>query len=100
MHGFGVTVLRVLNQKHHEERDDCRGGVDDQLPGVREMKSRSGDQPNKNYQNGATKCPGAAEQDGGPMCEDAECVTNDAKEIPLLLICLRFFSPGMIRHVT
>jgi len=35
-----MAVLCVLNQKHHEKRDDCRGGVDDQLPGIGKMKSR------------------------------------------------------------
>src|SRR6185369_7027633 len=32
--GFGIPVLRVLDQEHHEKRDDRRTGVDDQLPGV------------------------------------------------------------------
>ena len=29
-----VAVLRVLDQEHHQERDDRRAGVDDELPGV------------------------------------------------------------------
>src|SRR4029453_13174038 len=60
MHGLGVTILCVLNQKHHEEGDDCRSGVDDQLPRVREMKRRSGDKPDENDKNGPAKRPGAA----------------------------------------
>src|SRR5215468_496971 len=100
MHCFGVTVLRVLNQKHHEERDDCRGGVDDQLPGVREMKSRSGDEPNKNYQNGAAKGPGAAKQEGRTLRERPEHVADSAKKIALLLAFLCFLDPGFVRHVT
>ena len=43
MHRFGVAVLRVLNQEDHQESDDGGGGVDDQLPGIGEMKSRAGD---------------------------------------------------------
>ena len=62
VHCFGVTVLRVLNQKHHQERHDCRGGINDELPGVGEMKRRSGDNPDENDKNGAAKCPGAAKQ--------------------------------------
>src|SRR5215813_12555756 len=100
MHCFGVTVLGVLNQKHHEERDDCRGGVDDQLPGVRKMECGSRKQPNDNDKHSSTKRPGAAEHDGGPMCENAECVTNDAKKIALLLVMFKFFCLGSIRHVT
>ena len=31
---LGVSILRVLNDEHHEERDDHSRGVDDELPGV------------------------------------------------------------------
>ena len=41
--GRAVPVLGVLDQEHHEEGDDRRAGVDDQLPGVR--KSNSGPRP-------------------------------------------------------
>jgi hypothetical protein len=34
MHRFGVPILGVLNQEYHEEGDNGRGGVDDQLPRV------------------------------------------------------------------
>src|SRR5206468_3356912 len=49
MHCLSVAVLRVLNQKDHQKRDDCRGGVDDQLPGIGEMKHRTGQEPDKDY---------------------------------------------------
>src|SRR5262249_28363903 len=100
MHCLGVTVLGVLNQKHHEERDDCRGGIDDQLPGVREMKSRVGDEPNKNYQNGAAKGPGAAKQDGRTLRERPERVSDSAKKIALWLAFLCFPGMSFVRHVT
>jgi len=32
--GLGVAVLGVLNQKYHQESDDRRAGVDDELPGI------------------------------------------------------------------
>ena len=33
-----VTILRVLDDEDHEERDDGRAGVDDQLPGIGVVK--------------------------------------------------------------
>jgi len=36
---FGVTILGVLNQKYHQECDNGGSCVDDQLPGIGEMKS-------------------------------------------------------------
>src|SRR5436190_23325229 len=41
LNGFGVAVLSALNQEHHQERDDRRGGVDHQLPRVAETEIRS-----------------------------------------------------------
>ena len=32
MEGLGIPVLCILNEKDHEKRDDCRAGVDHQLP--------------------------------------------------------------------
>ena len=42
---LGVAVLGVLNQEHHQEGDDRRPGVDDQLPGVGPAEQRPGDRP-------------------------------------------------------
>jgi len=36
--GNVVMVLCVLDQKHHEKRNDGHGGVDDQLPRIVVMK--------------------------------------------------------------
>src|SRR5207245_2395705 len=47
MNRFGVAVLRVLNQKHHQKSDDGRGGVDDQLPRIGEMKSGASHEPDE-----------------------------------------------------
>ena len=38
MEGFGVTVLSVLNEKDHQERNDRRARIHDELPRVREVK--------------------------------------------------------------
>lgn len=35
---FGISVLGVLNEEHHEKRDDGRARVDDQLPSVAELE--------------------------------------------------------------
>src|SRR5262245_2709072 len=43
--GLGVAVLGVLDQKDHQERDDGRACVDDELPRVAEMKHRPRDHP-------------------------------------------------------
>ena len=47
MHRFRIASLGVLNQEDHEESDDCGASVDDQLPGIREVKERAADDPNE-----------------------------------------------------
>src|SRR3954451_5358013 len=39
--GPRLPVLGVLNEKHDQERDDRRAGVDHELPGVRESDRRA-----------------------------------------------------------
>jgi hypothetical protein len=48
INGFRVTVLRVLDEEYHEEGDDGRASIDNELPGVREVKCRAGQSPNAN----------------------------------------------------
>ncbi len=38
VHGFGVAVLGVLDQEHHQKCDDRRAGINDQLPRVGVME--------------------------------------------------------------
>ena len=38
MNGHAILVLALLNEKDHQERDDGRARVDDQLPAIGEMK--------------------------------------------------------------
>ena len=38
---FGVPILRVLNDEDHQEGHEGRRGIDDELPGVGEMISRT-----------------------------------------------------------
>src|SRR5262249_24057368 len=42
---LAVAVLRVLNDEHHQEGDDRRTGVDDQLPTVGVIEQRAGQGP-------------------------------------------------------
>jgi hypothetical protein len=43
-----VAVLRRLYQEDHQERDDCRAGVDDELPGVAKAELGARDRPDEN----------------------------------------------------
>src|SRR5436305_12485810 len=98
MHGFGVPILGVLNQKYHKESDNGRGGVDDQLPRVGEMKSGASEEPDGNHKHSSSKCPGAAENHGGMARENAKCVADDTKEIAFLFVFLWFFDLGFIQR--
>jgi hypothetical protein len=40
-----ITVLGRLDEKDHQEGDDGRAGIDDQLPGIRIIECRSGHGP-------------------------------------------------------
>jgi len=88
MHCLGVTVLGVLNQKHHEECDDSRGRVNDKLPRVGKVKGWTRQDPNEDSKHGRSKRPGAAKQDGRTLRKTPESVADDAKEIALALVFL------------
>jgi len=45
LNGVTIAILGILNQKYHQERDDRRACVDDQLPRVAELKYRPCDAP-------------------------------------------------------
>jgi hypothetical protein len=57
MDRFRVPVLRVLNEKHHQKCNDRCPGIDDQLPGVRIMKNRTGKAPHDNDGDRDQKSP-------------------------------------------
>jgi len=56
---LGFFVLGPLNEEDHQERDDGRTGIDDQLPRVRKMERRPGHQPNGNNGDSSCKSPTA-----------------------------------------
>jgi len=35
---FGISILRILNEKDHEESNNRRPGINNELPGIRVMK--------------------------------------------------------------
>ncbi len=86
MHRFGVAVLGVLDQEHHQKSDDGRGGIDDELPRIGKMKSGAGEQPNGNYQDGPGESPRAAEQDSGSARKDTKSVAHDAEDVSFVLV--------------
>jgi hypothetical protein len=100
MNCFGVAVLRILNQEYHQEGDNGRGGVDDQLPGVGKMKSGASEEPDSNHKHSSSKCPGAAENHGRMARENTEHVADDAKEIAFLLAFSQFLDLGFIQRAT
>src|SRR5438874_6560897 len=38
MSRFGIAVLRILNEKDHQESNNCRSGINNELPGIGVMK--------------------------------------------------------------
>ena len=92
MHRLGVAVLCVLNQEDHQEGDDRRTGIDDQLPDVGKMKGRSGQRPDDDDQNGAAKSPRASQDHGRTAREYPKRIANEAKNIALSFVLFKFFS--------
>src|SRR2546421_8481383 len=61
---LGIAVLRVLDQKHHEKRDDGRRGIDHQLPCVAEMEDRTAERPEHHRSARDEKCHRSSGQYG------------------------------------
>src|SRR6185503_16207433 len=51
LHRRAIAVLAVLDQEHHQEGDDGRAGVDNQLRGIREFEDRPGHRPDDDHQH-------------------------------------------------
>ena len=100
MDSFGVAVLRILNQKHHQKRNDGRGRVNDELPCVGKMKRGSGNEPDANDKHGPSKCPGAAQQNRRPAGENTERVAHYAEEIVVFLVLFYFFELSLFHSIT
>jgi hypothetical protein len=52
LHRGAVPVLGILDEEHHQERDNGGAGVDDQLPGIAKSEERTGGCPDHDDQDG------------------------------------------------
>jgi hypothetical protein len=71
-----VLVLRALDQEHHEKRDDRRSGVDDELPGVGEMKERAAYEPHTDDEEREAEGPGTPGPSRDPRRELLETMAE------------------------
>ncbi len=55
MQNIVVTVLCILNQENHKERNNGGRGVYDQLPRIVVVKKRASESPHDDQYNGSTK---------------------------------------------
>src|SRR5947208_13258284 len=63
MDGTGIPILRILDQKDHEEGDDCRSSIDNKLPSIRIVVSWTESCPDNNRTYRQTKSPRGTDQD-------------------------------------
>src|SRR5262245_15844264 len=58
LHRHAVAVLGVLDDEHHQEGDDRRAGVDDELPGIGKAEERSARGPQYDDEAGSRESEG------------------------------------------
>src|SRR6202040_2886090 len=80
---FGVAILGILNEKNHEESDDGSASVNDELPGIGEMKGRPRQPPQHNDENGTNKRPGRSQDRGRLAGKVTKAILRPTKNIPL-----------------
>lgn len=83
--GGTVPVLRVLNKEHHQECDDRRARVDDELPGIRIVKNWTRHSPHENHEQCQTK----SERPPGPPRNFGRHLIEQTR-YPCGLTCLLF----------
>src|SRR5947207_7192132 len=93
-----VAVLRVLDEENHQESDDRRSGINDELPGIRIMKGWAGNPPDNYDEQRKDEGPGAAQHVRSSPGEDAKGIAHDAKEIALRFLFLEFLLLRFLRH--
>lgn len=64
LHCFAIAILRVLDEEHHQERDDRCSGVNNELPCVGIVKEWSSECPHDNNSDGKHKHDGTSRGDG------------------------------------
>jgi hypothetical protein len=72
LQGEVVAVLGVLDEEDHQEGDDGRAGIDDQLPGLGEVKGRTGRGPDRDDQHAKREGWGASGNAGGAARQSGE----------------------------
>ena len=72
VYSFSIAVLRVLDQEHHEKRDDRGAGVDDELPGIAEAEYRPRDCPRQDHKHGDHETRGPTRHARRPLRETGE----------------------------
>lgn len=70
--GLAITILRILNQEYHQEGHNRRRGVDDQLPGITEVKYRTQNRPNDDGAKSQSERHWATHHAGGDSSEVLE----------------------------
>jgi hypothetical protein len=81
--GHRVTVLGVLDEEHHEERDDRGTRVDDELPAVGVGEDRPGQPPHDDDGDGDDECPRRSHPLGDSLGELPEQVLHSLTSCPL-----------------
>src|SRR5207237_10554968 len=59
MDRLGIAVLGVLDQEHDEKRDDRCRRINNEMPGIGEMKGGNGEDPHENDKHSYGKATGA-----------------------------------------
>jgi hypothetical protein len=72
LHGSTVPGLCVLDQEYHQERNDGRAGIYDQLPGIAEPKYRAANSPNYDDKHGGSKGERVSYSTRGPLGKTVE----------------------------
>src|ERR687885_1632596 len=72
LHRRTVPILGVLNKEHHEESDDGRARVYDQLPGVTEPEYGAGNSPNQDDKHGSNESSRVSCSMGSPLSKAGE----------------------------
>jgi hypothetical protein len=76
-----VTVLRILDQEHHQKRHDGRSGVDNKLPCVRETEERTGYCPDHHGPESKGEDPGSTHLAGADLRDFGEQSDGDLRRL-------------------
>lgn len=71
-----VAVLRILDEEDHEEGEDGRTGVHEELPFLGIMEERARERPKKDERDGRHECPRRAHERTDQLREFSEKVVH------------------------